>query len=392
MAQLRAWLFDAALPVWITRGLDPIHGGPVESLNLAGSGPSDAVFKRARVCARQIYVMSHAAILLREDQGRSDLAAAARASATDLFAHFQAAFWQGPDRGWLRTVSADGAPLDATPDLYDHAFALFALGWYHQATGDGAALELAYATLDLLEARFRHPQGLGFYHEVPPSLPRQQNPHMHLCEAALVLAQSGGQPRFVALADEMAALFTRHLVRMPEGILPEFYGPDWQPIAGEPGRRVEPGHQFEWAWILAQHQKLVGTDHAPVIRALVTWAERHGVDPLTHVTFNAVRDDGVAIDRGSRIWPNTERMKGWIGASEIVGLDPWPAVEGSARLLLDRYLGPAPRGMWIDSFDAQGAPDAATIPTSTLYHLFLAFAEALRIDPSTIPARQTPAD
>jgi len=71
-------------------------------------------------------------------------------------------------------------------------------------------------------------------------------------------------------------------------------------------------------------------------------------------------------------------MKGWIGLAELTGADAWPAVSGSARVLLDRYLGQAPKGCWIDQFDAAGNPKVEVIPTSTLYHVFLAFAEALR--------------
>lgn len=379
VARITAWLFDVALPVWLRAGIDGAHGGPHESLDLAGQGPSGVPFKRSRVCARQIYVMSHAALVLARAPGREQQASAARQMALDLFEYYQRVMWRGPQVGWLRRVTIEGAPLDATPDLYDHAFALFALGWLHRATQEARALTLADETLDLLEARFRHPGGWGFHHELPPALPRQQNPHMHLFEAALVWAEGGRSPRFSALADELADLFVARLVRMPDGILPEFFDADWRAIPGEAGRRVEPGHQFEWAWILAQHQKLAGVDHRAVIGALVAWAERHGVDPRTQVTFNAVQADGVPIDRGSRTWPNTERMKGWIGANEAIGLDPWPALQGSADLLLTRYLGTAPRGMWIDAVDADGAPIATEIPTSTFYHLFLAFAETLRL-------------
>lgn len=377
--RIRAWLFDAALPVWMHAGMDRAHGGPLESLDIFGRGPSGAVFKRSRVCARQIYVMSHASLLLAQVPGREEQAKAAREAALELFAYYQRVMWRGPQDGWLRRSTQDGAPLDATPDLYDYAFALFALGWFYRATRDAHALALAQETLDILEARFRHPNGWGFHHELPPALPRQQNPHMHLCEASLVLAEEGKSPRFAALADELADLFVKRLVRMPDGVLLEFFDADWNPIAGERGLRVEPGHQFEWAWILAQHQRLSGTDHSPVIEAMVHWAERHGVDPHTQGVFNAVQEDGAPIDRGSRTWPNTERMKGWIGAHEALGLDPWPALEGSAGLLLDRYLSTAPNGMWIDAFDAHGAPIATEIPTSTFYHLFLAFAETLRV-------------
>lgn len=375
--RMRHWMFQEALPFWADKGLDRAHGGVVESFALDGVTYSGVDFKRARVAGRQLYVFSHA-----ELWGWPG----ARAAADHVYDHFVSRFWQGPDKGWLRRVTMNGDALDATPDLYDYAFALFALGWRYKATQDAAALALAHQTLDLVERVFAHPSGLGFHAALPPSLPRQQNPHMHLMEAAIVLAEASGEPRFFALAETLSTLFTSHLCRRPNGALVEFFDDDWGPFGGDLGRRVEPGHQFEWAWILAQHQKLTGAPHTPIIQALVAWAERHGVDPQTHVTYNALDVDGVATDKASRTWPNTERLKGWIGLAEVADIDPWPAVNGSVRLLLDRYLEPAPRGAWIDVFDAEGRPTAKEIPTSTLYHLFLAFAEALRW--SSTPAKR----
>lgn len=369
LSALKTWMNEEALPFWASRGLDMVHGGSVESLALDGVSPSGANFKRARVACRQIYVFSHAELMGWSQAG---------AAADHLYEHFITRFWQGPNKGWARSLTQQGALLDPTPDLYDYAFALFALGWRHKARKDPAALALAHQTLDFVDRQFRHPGGEGFHAALPPALPREQNPHMHLIEAALVLAETSGEARFQALADEIAALFKTRMCRLPMGVLPEFFDDAWRPIEGDKGRWVEPGHQFEWAWILAQHQKLTGADNAAVVQALVESAERHGVDPATQVTFNGVRDDGLVLDKGSRTWPNTERMKGWIGLAEVSGVDPWPAVEGSARVLLQRYLAPAPQGCWIDRYDADGKPMVDVIPTSTLYHVFLAFAEALR--------------
>jgi len=137
---------------------------------------------------------------------------------------------------------------------------------------------------------------------------------------------------------------------------------------------------FEWAWILAEHRRLGGPDHRPTIAALIDFAERHGVDAASNITFNGVRDDGAPLDRGSRTWPNTERIKAAVAAREALGDRTANArAAASANLLLDRYLCVEPRGAWIDQFDADGRPVAPNVPASTLYHLFLAFAEFLRV-------------
>ena len=94
--------------------------------------------------------------------------------------------------------------------------------------------------------------GPGFESGVPPSLPLQSNPHMHLFEAALAGCEMCSESSlWKPLADELAELAldaassTRRPVRCANsstrtGIRP----PDVQ------GRIVEPGHQFEWAWLL----------------------------------------------------------------------------------------------------------------------------------------------
>jgi mannose/cellobiose epimerase-like protein (N-acyl-D-glucosamine 2-epimerase family) len=367
---IKGWLFDQALPFWGSVGMDPVNGGPVEALALDGCTPAPGGFKRVRVVARQLYVFSHAALVGDADAGRVSDA---------LFAYLRR-IPGASDGAWPRRLAVSGEVLDATPDLYDYAFVLFALGWRFRLTGDREALHLAERTADTLEACFRHPAG-GFHNQVPATLPRQQNPHMHLIEASLVLGEAARSARFLALANEIADLFRRRFLQMPAGVLPEFYADDLRVTPDDQGRWIEPGHQFEWAWILAQHQKLTGTANRDMVEALVGWAERFGVDQPSQVTFNGVRDDGVPLDRASRTWPNTERIKGWLALHELTGADPWPAVEGSARLLLERYLAVTPPGCWIDAFDAAGAPMAANIPASTFYHVCLAFCEVLRLSP-----------
>ena len=98
------------------------------------------------------------------------------------------------------------------------------------------------------------------------------------------------------------------------------------------------------------------------------------------VTFNAVRDDGTPIDRGSRTWPNTERMKAAVALYELDGVDPAPVIDPTSRSCCWNATCRTIRlGAWIDAFDADGKPVARTVPASTLYHVFLAFAEVLRI-------------
>ena len=365
---IRDWMFDIALPWWAANGVDREHGGYVEQITPDGRDAGIA-FKRTRVTARQIYVFSHAHML-------------GFAPGLEVAQHgidYLKKAWLGADKGFARRLTREGALLDPTPDLYDHAFALFALAWHHRATGDRTSRDWLHRTLDYVEGHMRVPGGEGFWHELPPTGWRQQNPHMHLTEACLAAFEATGEARFSGLAKELAGLFTSRLFDLKSRTLAEYFTEDLQRAPGDDGRIVEPGHQFEWVWILNACRKQLGFQLGPQMRALAAFAEENGVSSETGVTYNSIRDDGAPLDRGSRTWPNCERIKAAIALRELDGIDPAPMAGSSARVLLDRHLSRMPAGTWIDQFDAEGKPVAGNVPASTLYHVLLAFAEVLRV-------------
>lgn len=139
---------------------------------------------------RQIYVFCHAALL-----GRDDGVALARHG----YDFLTTKAWLGPARGWARLLDRKGGVKDPTPDLYDLAFILFGLGWFHRVTNDPEALGWALRTVDFIEREMRHPSGVGFLNEKPATHPRLQNPHMHLLEAALVNLEASGLPALRSL-------------------------------------------------------------------------------------------------------------------------------------------------------------------------------------------------
>jgi N-acylglucosamine 2-epimerase/mannose-6-phosphate isomerase len=379
---IRCWLFDEALPFWAHQGVDRSFGGYVERLRPNGTDAA-ASFKRTRVTCRQIYVFSHAALL-----GRQEYLDLARHG----YEFLTRRTWQGPARGWARLLDREGRVADATPDLYDNAFALFALGWFYRATADQEVRERALLTLDFLEQHMRHPGGQGYLSEKPAAGYRKQNPHMHLLEAALINLEASQDARFRQVADEMVALFCGHFFDPVSGTLAEQFGGSWERAPGEAGGILEPGHHFEWAWLLAAYQRATGRDMRTFVRALVNFAEAHGVDPQSGATYNMIKRDGTPLNRGSRTWPNTERLKAAIALFELEARDPRPVIDACTRLLFKRYLACTPRGTWIDEFSADGEPEADTVPASTLYHLCVAFTEMLRVEDAVaraFPARRS---
>ncbi len=79
---------------------------------------------------------------------------------------------------------------------------------------------------------------------------------MHLLEAALVNLEASGDERFKVFADEIVDLFVDRFFDPLSCSLAENFDEDWERCPGPAGRFIEPGHQFEWAWILAGYQRM----------------------------------------------------------------------------------------------------------------------------------------
>ena len=361
-AALHEWMFGHALPFWAEAGTDGPGRGFHEHLTLEGGAPGP-VAKRVRVQARQIYVYSHAALL-----GWPGGLAAARHG----WAFLRGAARE--DGHWPRALSPDGAVVDATADLYDLAFVLFAMAWHARASGDPEIPAMARRTLRWVRRTMAAPGG-GLHNAWPVAAGhRQQNPHMHLLEAALALHEATGEAEYAAFARELVALFRARLFHAGTGTLGEFFDEAWAPAAGEAGGHVEPGHHHEWVWLLDRYASQVGPWHGEEALALHGFAERHGWDRERGLVRDVLARDG-AVRRGSfRLWAQCEALRAH-GAMLRRGHDTAGRIGRGADALLGRYLARTPRGTWTDQLDSDGLPASAHVPASSLYHLFAAYAE-----------------
>lgn len=366
--EVRTWLFDVALPFWAENGVDRVSGGFVEQLTLAGTdGGVD--FKRTRAQCRQIYCFTHAALL-----GWREGAEVADHGWQFLLAHGALS-----DGAWVRRMGRTGGVLDPTCDAYDMAFVLFSHAWRHRLTGESQVVLSALATVDALNRRLRHPNGLGWIACEGRAQPREQNPHMHIAEAALELADTTGEARFADVAEEVIALFRGCFLDRQFGVLREYYGPDWSKPDPARGNVVEPGHMLEWAWILVRAKKLLGTNVGEDPLLLFENAESLGVSRKNGLVVDQIDPEGTVLSGGSRAWPQTERLKANLAMLESYGRDTRGGIAESVDTLLNRYLATEPAGTWLDQFDEYGRPAVDKIPSSTFYHVMLAFSELLRL-------------
>jgi len=361
-SQLCSWLCDAAYPLWSTAGVDPA-GGFHE--RLAQNGRPLVEPRRSRVNPRQAYCFAVAPSL----GWRGDSAGLIK-HALDYFV----ARYQRTDGLFRTLVAADGSSLDDRALLYDQAFALLAFN-VAAASGESRAERehQSFALHSLVMKHMKRP-GQGFETGVPKSLPLQSNPHMHLFEAALAGCEvCSDNSLWKSLSDEIAELALSKFIDAETGALREFFDEDWNPAPGLPGRIVEPGHQFEWAWLLLRWG---GAKHARARAAalkLIEIGETHGV--RNGLATNSLLDDFSAHDAGARLWPQTERLKAAAIAARLTGEARYFSMAAVAADGLLRYLNCPTPGLWYDRIDAQGNLVDEPAPASSFYHLVAAIAE-----------------
>jgi len=379
---LRRYLFETVLPFWADTGIDKEKGGFVERLT-RDRKPAPDDYKRLRVQARQIYSYCHAHLLGAGDWTLGPAREGYR---------FMTRRGQAPQGGWYHLTTRAGKPLDEKRDAYDHAFVLFALAWMHKATGDREPLALARRTIAFMDEQMADPHGRdglwGGYHEhvvegmMSIPLPRRQNPHMHLLEALLALHDATGEAEWAERAAWIVDLFKAAFYDAETGSLGEYFTADWHPAPGDEGSLREPGHHFEWVWLLHRYRAQTGDD------SVLEPAERlysfglAGVDAepgMVLAPFDETGRDGAVRSSSKRLWVQTEAIKAFVARAEFHD-DADAAERARAHLasFFSSHLDPE-SPVWRDQLDRGGEEISRHIPASSLYHLFLCLAEVMRV-------------
>ena len=373
--ELLAWLRDAALPLWDRVGVDRRDGGYFENISIRdSSAPPEAtgVVRRGRVVARQIYVFEMGRRLGWTSQWNSPV---------DHGCDF---LFEKLHRGAGRFHTAvEAASLEprGTFDLYEHAFYLFALAHLQATVVDYPVAVTALECLQHLRENYGKPGG-GFEESQPPSVPLKSNPHMHLLEAALAWIEAtddAAQRPWVDLAQELVGLCLTHFVDQSTSAIREYFDYYWQPMPGDAGRVVEPGHQFEWSWLLTRWAALpFGTPEqrercTATASRLREIGERWGVDPERGVAINEIWDDMTPKDTVAKLWPQTERLKAWCAALDAAesAADKSAACSRviAAAAGMAKFLRRDVPGLWHEVYLPDGGFAAGHSKASSLYHV-----------------------
>lgn len=350
-ARAAAWL-NAALLLWCAEG-QAANGAFYEALDWS-LRPIPQNWVRLRVQARQIHVCARAA-----KTGRYPQAAAHAERGFALLLRARTQELHGA------RLPLDGGAAYGAPQLYDQAFVLLACASMMALGADEARAE-ALRLIQALENTLRAEHG---FRDAPDARLYRQNPHMHLLEAFLALWQASGEEQFLARADEMVSLFRRKFYTPAPPRLREYFDADWQPQTLYP---LEPGHYFEWVWLLQTWARAKGIAVPPEAQDLFDWAWAHGRGEKGFARHGVAEEDKAELPPHpppyARLWQQTEMLRACLIAA--------PArLDSVAAMLWRDWLDTEPLGLWHDAWaSARRRGRNALVPASTLYHLWAALA------------------
>ena len=292
LADVQQHFDQRIVPLWQVPGWNPDMALPYEALD-ANHQPLPVQRYRAMACARQLYLFSSRI----DEPGAGDRAAA-------LFRSLQRHFHDAEHGGWFYSVDADGKPLDRRKDLYTHAFIVFACAHYWGKVRESLVESTLNAALSVVAERFANGDGL-----YEASLAEDwsdlgsgplQNPLMHLAEAFLA-----------TLAVREDAAVEHALLDLTDAMQAQFIAPEHGVMLEKPRGAVdnwfEPGHQFEWFYLLETSALLKGTAlHASLDRAFA-FAEARGVKDGAVLAM--LDPQGDVRDATQRIWAQAEYLR-----------------------------------------------------------------------------------
>ena len=359
-------IIERSLPLWSTEGWDRTTGGFIDRLTPDGRADHLAP-RRVFVHARQIYCFAKAAQIGWYPEGRE--------IALKGLEHLLAKA-KSPDGqpGFVHTLAHDGSVLDPLRDTYDHAFVLLALANVYALDRDAQVRTEIDALLAFLDTRLRSPNG-GFLEGSPASMPRRQNPQMHLFEAMIAAFDATHDAAFQNRAGEFFALFLANLYDKQKQALGEYFEDDWSRI--EPVS-VEPGHQAEWVWLLRGFERITGCPTGRYRAELLATALRYR-DEATGCLIDEGDTAGNIKRHSRRCWPQTEIVKAWIAQAESGEAEAADQARAALSRLNRHYLCHPVAGGWYDQFDREGNSLIATIPASSFYHVLCASVEAEQV-------------
>jgi len=350
--EVQQHFLNVIVPLWQGPGWNADMALPYEALDAAHQ-PLAPQRYRAMACARQLYLFSSLIGVVDNAEVR----------AAALFRSLQRHFHDAEHGGWFYSIDPQGKPLDQRKDLYTHAFILFACAHYWDKSREPLVESTLNAALEVIGRRFA--TGDGLYEAcldrdwITLETGPLQNPLMHLAEAFLATLAVREDPQTQQALSELCTAMHKRFIEPQQGVLME------KPL-GAVDNWFEPGHQFEWYFLLESSPLLRGSKLHAALDRTFSFTEQQGVEADTGAVLAMLDPQGHRKDSTQRIWAQAEYLR-------ALTLRPGSesAVLRQLQALQQRFLH---AGGWHECRDDQGEVSRKDMPSTTPYHLATCYA------------------
>ncbi len=262
-------------------------------------------------------------------------------------------------------LTAGGEPLETKKQIYSIAFFIYALSWYHMATGDKEPLDRAVELFNLIEEHSFDREFNGYFEafdrewgeladlrlsEKDENEKKTMNTHLHILEAYTSLYRVWPDERLGKQLGNLVHIFTERIVDAETGHLGLFFDEKWN------GRStiVSYGHDIEASWLLHEAASALGEQErvkGTVLR--IAAAAHEGLADDSSLFYE--RDDAKGLfDRDRHWWVQSEAVVGFLNAWELSGDTSWLELASGAFEYIQTRLTDIVNGEWYWSINADG--------------------------------------
>lgn len=358
------FLFEQLLENWYQNGIDKKQGFSYESLNHDLSRNRVGRIRLLTQC-RQLYTFSHAATIKDKQHWQAML--------KPLFEFIVDYYYQ--NGRWIFSLDDELNALDNQSDTYALAFVLLSFSHYYQTTKDSRALSYIMETHNFLINYMQAETG-GFYETYPTNNTkiRRQNPHMHLLEGYIAAYEATKEQDYKAVIHSLLELATSRFYDQKNKTLIEFFHHDWT-VHNEKGHQIEPGHHFEWVWLLHKAHKIEAKpEYLELAHHLWSTAVKYGLSEKGGIYNQISNLDYQALDKEKRIWPITEYLKA-ITVLPIGKEEKQHRIETALIFIKEYYF--LDEGRWNEYLTEDNQAKDYPLPGTSNYHIFLGLTEVI---------------
>lgn len=344
------------MPWWIKRMPDDRMGGFYGRIdghdNIVPDAPKGAILN-----ARILYSFS-AAYMTVKDPVYLEMATRAR---DYIFTHF----FDNKHGGTYWSLDSGGEPLETKKQIYSLAFFIYALTWYHMATGEKESLDSAISLFRLIEKQSYDHKRDGYFEaftreweemadlrlsEKDANEKKTMNTHLHLLEAYTSLFRVWPDNALKKQLAGLVRIFTDRIVDPVTSHLNLFFDEEWNCRS----TLVSYGHDIEASWLLYEAAEAIGEGDSVKGAALkIATVAYEGLAGDGSLYYE--KDDVVGhFDRDRHWWVQSEAVVGFMNAWQLTGDSGWLELAEAAFGYIRNNLSDRVNGEWFWSIRADG--------------------------------------